>query len=185
MTGPLMLEDLCLHPRDEADIRFLLCEAEGALGLRSNLGPMLARQEVAGGRNSGSKPLGAAQAIEASEQQMEAASRARRVSARFGRLSRADQRTLIAVFGPPRPAFEGKAFDDWLGTTSLPSALILLTALRQRIGRAEVARWKDSLDKREGAAPVAETKKQMASLRKEAWLALIKATTAYKETRHG
>ena len=43
-------------------LRWYYCEAEGALGMRSNFGDQLERARAAGGRNRGSKPLGAAQA---------------------------------------------------------------------------------------------------------------------------
>jgi hypothetical protein len=155
-------------------LRWYYCEAEGALGMRSNFGDQLERARAAGGRNRGSKPLGAAQAIEVTDHQLEAAAAVREIEARLRSLPRALRATLEAAFGPGLPAVARRDL-SWLGTSTVPASVVLLLAGRRRIARK-------TLDKmRRDNKP--EDKARLEALRLAARLALTQAVLAYQDTR--
>jgi len=180
VTAPTSLASLRLAPRLEADLRWYLCESEGALGLRSSFGAQLARAEAAPGRNKGSKPLGAAQAAEWTDAQLAAVDRARRVEQRLGALTRPQQRVLAAAYGPGLPREAERAW-SWLSApgSGLSVVLLLLVAGRQHLGRRELRAWHEAIRGDKGAAKV-EAGKKLAALRQDAEVALVRAGRGYE-----
>jgi len=171
------LASLRLKPVDEVDLRWLWCEAEGAMGLRSGLGPMIERARLGSSRHRASVPMGSVEGAEGpGEHQIEAVERWRRVTARLARVSRAHQRTLEAHYGVglPRGQLAGlRDLREWTG-------LLVLTAERAGLGRrgledlcVGVLHTDDKGEK---------PKAQLASLRRSAEAALVKASRAYTAT---
>ena len=168
----LPLAALRLSPAAEADLRWYLCDAEGALGLRSNFGAQLDRALAAGGRNRGSKPLGAAVAAGVSDEQLAAVERARRVRARLATLPAPLRATLVAAFGPGLPRVPRRDW-SWLETPTLSVTLLLLVASRKRLTRAALAALKGS--------PKADDRARLEALRAAASMALIQAGQVYQD----
>lgn len=89
-----LLSETRLDPRDEADLLWLWNESAGALGLRSNLGALVAHcQGLSGNADAWS-------ALEAVEGRMEAVERQRRVLGRLARLTPDDRRVLRHAYTP-------------------------------------------------------------------------------------
>jgi hypothetical protein len=185
MTAPTPLASLRLRPVLEAELRWYLCESEGALGLRSSFGAQLARAEAAPGRNKGSKPLGAAVAAEWTDAQLAAVDRARCVEQRLASLSQPQQRALAAAYGPGLPREAERAW-VWLAApgSGLSVALLLLVAGRQHLGRRELRAWREQLHGKDNGARV-EGRKKLASLRQDAEVALVRAGRGYEAAGKG
>lgn len=174
-----LVASIRLHPALEAELRWYLCESEGALGLHSSFGAQLARAEAAPGRNKGSKPLGAAQAAEWTDAQIASVDRARRVEKRLASLTRPQQRVLCAAFGPGLPRMGERAW-DWLSApgSGLSVALLLLVAGRQHLGRRELRAWREA--SHGTGAERTEGQKRLAGLRQDASVALVRACRGYE-----
>lgn len=183
MTAPTQFADANLDPRDERELRWFLCESDGALGLRSSMGAQLARAEAAPGRNRGSKPLGQAVAAEWTEAQLAAVDRARRVERRLASLTRPQQRVLVAAYGPPLPP-GGEETWGWLSPSfrsRLRPLSLLLVAERQGITRAALKAWHKAI-LGDSAEVKAEAKKKLEVLRQDAEVALVRACRGYETT---
>lgn len=160
MTTPTVdLTLLRLHPRDEADLRWLYEDSAGELGLRSNHETVV--NACQGGRNRGSKPVSAARAFGVSDRQHGAAERARRITRRLEQLSQRDQRTLAAAYGGvvlPRATH-----DDWraLCPAGITPPLLMVAARRQQVTLA-VLRGKDKDGKRALALVVGHARVDLA-----------------------
>lgn len=162
---------LLCDPFVAARLRWYYCEAEGELGLRSNFGDQLERAHSAGGRNRGSKPLGAAHALGVTDRQLDAASAVREIEDRLHSLPRAMRLTLEAAFGPGLPAVSRREL-SWLGTGGLSSSVVLLLAHRRRLARKTL----DTFRK-------AEHRPRLDALRLAARLAVVQAVQAYQSAR--
>lgn len=184
MTNPTPLASLRLQPRLEVELRWFLCESEGALGLRSSFGAQLARAEAAPGRNRGSKPLGAAVAAEWTDAQLAAVDRARRVEQRLASLTRPQQRVLWAAYGPGLPREAERAW-VWLSApgSGLSVALLLLVAGRQGVGRRELRAWREQIHGT-GEGRI-EGRKKLDGLRQDAEVALVRAGRGYEAAEKG
>ena len=127
---------LRLHPRDEAELRWFFQQAEGELGLQSSHAALV--NACLGGRNKGSKPVGAARQFEVAEHRLKAAETARRVARRLGAISPRDLRTLAAAYGGVSLPRRTRA--DWtrLDTRGLSAELVYVTARRGRVPLADL-----------------------------------------------
>jgi hypothetical protein len=130
MTALFDLSSLRLHPQAERELRWYFTQAEGALGLHSNHEAVV--NACLGGRNKGSKPVGAARAVSYNQHQLDAADDARRVARRLSAVSARDRRTLQAAYGGlslPR-----RTLADWLALAPLGVAASLLYVAARRRG---------------------------------------------------
>lgn len=190
----MLIADTRPHPQDEADLRWLWCESEGAMGLRSSLGAQLDR--LAEGRvtahQSGTPDL--------SESAYLAATRQKTILRRLRTLAATHQTTLRAAYGPGLPAEHLSRWKD-LGTTTLPPTLMLLVAQRESVPRKRLAGWltppkpatlpDDATEQTRAQAKAdhakvmatwkAQAKEGLSALRRDAQVALVQAVSAYGE----
>jgi hypothetical protein len=174
------LSGLRLSPFDEAELRWLFCEAEGDMGLQSGLGPMIERQRLGMRAHKASVPLGSIEGAEGpSQRQIDAVDRWRQVTGRLAQLPRQHRRTLESHYGVglPRAQLVGlRDLGTWVG-------LLLLTAERQGVSRRSV---EDACvgalhDDGKGEKP----KALLVTLRRAAEAALVRASKAYTATGDG
>ena len=128
---------LRLHPRDEAELRWYFQCAEGELGLRSSFDTIISAAQ--GGKNKGSKPVGAARKFAISVGQHNAAEKARRVERRLTAMTARDRRTLAAAYGGlvlPRAAF---ADFEKIAPPGIAPALLFIVAKRRVVEQAKRA----------------------------------------------
>jgi hypothetical protein len=167
------LDDLRLLPDDETDLRWLFCQSDGELGLRSWLGGMIDRHNAGTTAHKGSVALGL-EGDGADQRQAEAAERAGRIQARLRALPRAHQRVLFAHYGPGLPPMHQRplaALDDW-------ATLVLLIAERAGVGRRELEGL--CLHSLLPEAERPEAKRRLDDLRRRAEVALVQACRAYR-----
>jgi hypothetical protein len=179
------LRDLRLSPADVEALRWFLCEAEGALGLQSNW--EAAVNAALPGRNKGSKPVSAARNFGVAEARVEAASRARWVARIWGRIGRTHRRTLEATYGPAL-APGAAARWGWLADGDRSAPLLLVTAERQGLTRADLRGWlpvvkvKATAD-HPGRPGRGLNRKALGELHEEAEVALVLASRAWRQAR--
>jgi hypothetical protein len=169
------LSSLRLRPADESDLRWLFCEAEGEMGLRSSMGPMIDKLTAGTTANRGSKPMGCTDEGGPSDHAIEVVERWRRVTARLERLPTAQRRVLAVHFGPGIPRQQAEGYPgrgSWL-------ALELLMAERAGTGRRVVAAACVGAKGSEGGTG----RVLLAGLRRAAEAALTRASRAYWEAR--
>lgn len=116
-----------LSPADEADLRWYVTESEGALGLRSSFGPMVAL--LSSGLPQGSSSADGA--IDAAHRCVEAAERERRIRETLRALPRAQVRVLLLRHVPARAA-------DWPGAATLG----VMAGVALVTGAAQQGRWR-------------------------------------------
>lgn len=128
MTDPL-------HPVDDADLRWYLCDSAGAMGERSSLGPMIDRltEGRATAAQSGTPDLPA--------RQYYAARAAAPLRARLAAIGTAHAAVLEATYGPPPPPAVATRIAGLGSGATLPDALVLLIARRQRVPAKKLDAW--------------------------------------------
>lgn len=170
----MLIADTRLDPLDEADLRWFYNDAEGLMGLRSSLGPMLDR--LAEGRvsavQSGTPDL--------SEVAYHAATRAKKIQRALDALEPRHRVTLRAALGPGLPA-AGAAPWEPLRTGTLSVSLVLLTAQRHHVTRDTLRTWLRDQRTSGHAADQAAALAGLATLRQEATVALVGASAAYRD----
>lgn len=179
------MTDLRISMHDERQLRWFLTEAEGALGLVSNW--EAAVNAAIPGRNKGSKPVSAARNFGVAEARVKAASEARWVAWIWARLHRSHRRTLAAVYGPGLAPGAQERW-AWLDDGDRTAALLLVTAERQGLTRAELRSWlpvakvkkTKSTPRRPGRAL---NRRALATLHQEAEVALVQASRAWHLAR--
>lgn len=159
---------LRLHPNDERELRWFFQQSEGALGLRSGHESLV--NACLGGKNKGSKPVGAARQFQVAQRQLEAADRARRIAHRLSAIAPRDLRTLAAAYGGPLPRRIGAPWVKLAGFEIAP-ALLYLAARRRKFSLAQ-------LEERGSAGKAA-----LRLLIGQARVALAVASTAYEVVR--
>lgn len=179
------MSDLRISLADERELRWFLTEAEGALGLASNW--EAAVNAAIPGRNKGSKPVSAARNFGVAEGRVAAASRLRWAAGIWERLPRSHRRTLAAVYGPGLTP-EAQARWSWLDDGDRTAALLLVTAEREGLSRAELKAWlpvakvKKTKDN-PGRPGRALNRRALAALHQEAEVALVQASRAWRLAR--
>lgn len=170
----MLIADTRLDPLDEADLRWLFCDAEGQMGLRSSLGPMLDR--LAEGRVSAVQ----AGTPDLAESAYLAATRAKRIQRVLSTLETRHQTTLRAALGPGLPA-AGAAEWEPLRTGVLSVSLVLLTAQRHHVTRETLREWLRKQKASGHAADQAAAVTGLTNLRQEAAIAMVGASAAYRD----
>lgn len=132
---PILLADVRLDAVDEADLRWLFCEAAGEMGERSALGAMIDRL------NEGRTHSGQSGTPDLPTSQYLAARAARPLAARLEHIGKRHARTLEAAYGPGLLPARAARFTGLGSGATLPDALVLLAATRARIPYATLERW--------------------------------------------
>lgn len=150
------MEDYRLAARDEADLRWALCWAEGELGLRSNLGSTIACLRLGVAHMDGGVI-----STDLSDRMVAAASREKRVRSTLASVGRMNQAVLNAAYGP----------EVWKHPTlrGLSMVALLLPYVRDQ---ADPALWLTELQ-------VSGDMRALRSIRQQAECMLAKACLAY------
>ena len=196
-----------LSPADEEMLRWYFNAAARDLGAKSHMGPMIDRLT-----NGTSGASSITDVISRSHNDMiHRMAEARTVSIierRLARIGQVHERTLSAVYGEGPTPGERETYGD-IGSNALPLSLLLLTARRLRMARADLVKWAKpetpprpdttgattaeakAVAGRAHAAQVRATKadwqrrrdEALRELRAAASLALDEASVAYSATR--
>jgi hypothetical protein len=161
-------------PRDEADLRWYLNESEGAMGLRSSFGPMVARLEAP---MSHGRPI-----MELADHQLKAATRARLIRRSLEALAPEHQLVLRSVYLARRdtPAHPD-ALRRWRELAGLVENSEAARAAHRRSRTPRpLAEWLERIV-RASASPTARTEALV--LRRQLEGDLLRAMRAYAEAR--
>lgn len=129
------LADTRLTAVDEADLRWYLCESAGAMGERSALGAMIDRL------NEGRSHTGASGTPDLPDAQYFAARAAAPIAARLKALTRLHREVIEATYGPGLTPYAQDKYGTLSTGRTLPAALVLLMARRQRISEKKLDGW--------------------------------------------
>lgn len=132
---PILLADVRLDAVDEADLRWLFCEAAGEMGERSALGAMIDRL------NEGRTHTGQSGTPDLPTSQYLAARAARPLAARLEHIGKRHARTLEAAYGPGLLPASAARFAGLGSGATLPDALVLLAARRTKVSFKRLEKW--------------------------------------------
>lgn len=161
-------------PVDDPELRWLFCEAEGALGLRSSFGALVDLALAGVPQGGASVPRGL------TDRRLVAAGEERALRCRLGALSGRDREVLYLAYGPqpwPREV-RGRAYGSW------PGVLLVVPAARrahERLGGPGlgVGEWLRSLVARGEAAFLAQLREEARGLVGRAYGAFAATDPAY------
>lgn len=157
-----------LSPADEADLRWYVTESEGALGLRSSFGPMVAMLSTGLPQGSAS----ADSAIDAAHRCVESAERERRIRETLRAMPRSQVRVLLLRHVPARAS-------DWPGSATLgvvAGVALVTSAARQGRQKALEGEARTQVEASGGTLTAKAALRQLDRLPEwslEAWLARV------------
>lgn len=124
-----------LHPVDKADLDWFYNGSAGAMGERSALGAMIDRL------NEGRSHTGASGTPDLPDAQYFAARAAAPIAARLKALPRLHREVIEATYGPGLTPYAQDKYGTLSTGRTLPAALVLLMARRQRVSEKKLDGW--------------------------------------------